>query len=56
VLEEFMPNFIKGRANKKQSHDLFNSADLHVVYSSRQYQSKKVKVFIEALLVYFETL
>lgn len=56
VLEEFMPDFIKGRANKKPSQDLSNSADLHVVYPSRQYQPERVKAFIEALKHYFARL
>ena len=56
VLEEFMPDFIKGRANKKQPQDLSNSADLHVVYPSRQYQPKRVKAFIETLIAYFKAL
>jgi len=60
VLEEFMPDFIKGRTtdntSNKPSQNLFNSADLHVVYPSRQHQPKRVKAFIEALLVYFKAL
>jgi DNA-binding transcriptional LysR family regulator len=47
ILDDFMPDFIKGNSN---------SADLHVIYPSRQYQPKRVKAFIEALIGYFEAL
>jgi len=47
ILEDYMPNFVKGKA-------VSNSADLHVIYPSRQYQPKRVKAFVEALIVYFE--
>jgi DNA-binding transcriptional LysR family regulator len=49
ILDDYMPNFVKGKA-------ISNSADLHVIYPSRQYQPKRVKAFIEALMRYFETL
>ncbi len=47
ILEDYMPNFVKDEVKS-------NSADLHVVYPSRQYQPKRVKAFIDAMLVYFE--
>lgn len=56
VLEEYMPDFIKGRDKRKQSQNSSNSADLHVVYPSRQYQPKRVKAFIVALIDYFEAI
>lgn len=56
VLEEFMPDFIKGRANKQQSQNISNSADLHVVYPSRQYQPERVKAFIDTLIEYFASI
>ena len=46
ILEDFMPNFVKGKV-------VSNSADLHILYPSRQYQPKRVKAFIEALMEYF---
>lgn len=47
VLEESMPDFNKGKSAK-------NSADLHIIYSSRQYLPKRIKAFRVALMEYFE--
>ncbi len=49
ILEDYMPNFVKDEAKS-------DSADLHIIYPSRQYQPKRVKAFIEALIAYFEAL
>ena len=52
VLETFMPDFNKGKSIKNNP----TSADLHIIYPSRQYLPKRVKAFIDALLEHFEAL
>ncbi len=47
VLENFVPDFNKGISGK-------NSADLHIIYPSRQYLPKRVKIFMVMLIEYFE--
>ncbi|RUM94965.1 MAG: LysR family transcriptional regulator [Thiothrix sp.] len=56
VLKEFMTDFIKGKSTTKNSRYTANSADLHIIYPSRQYLPRRVKAFIEALSEYFESL
>jgi len=51
VLEEFMPDFNKGKSVKGRS----TSADLHIIYPSRQYLPKRVQAFIEVLLAHFDS-
>ena len=52
VLKEFMPDFNKGKSNKDKS----TSADLHIIYPSRQYLPKRVTAFITVLLAHFDSL
>ncbi|MCF6189776.1 MAG: LysR family transcriptional regulator [Cocleimonas sp.] len=52
VLEEFMPDFNKGKSTKDKS----TSAGLHIIYPSRQYLPKRVKAFINVLLAHFDSL
>lgn len=56
ILEEFMPDFNKKEYNENQLKSCSRSADLHIIYPSRQYLPRRVKAFIESLLVYFEAL
>ncbi len=57
VLEEYMPDFIKGESEDKRSESKRSgSADLHIIYPSRQYLPRRVKAFIEALIMYFDVL
>ncbi len=52
VLEEFMPDFSKGKSVSDRS----TSADLHIIYPSRQYLPKRVQAFIAVLIAHFDSL
>jgi DNA-binding transcriptional LysR family regulator len=56
ILKEFKPDFVQGTSKKSQGKTNLIDADLHIIYSSRQYLPRRVKAFIEYLLAHFKTL